>query len=127
MSNKINTAIEMYKQVNENIKNLEKEARKLRVQKNRLETYILNTIEANKLEEQDIKIDSNTKIRHTTVSRKEPMSQKYVKSSLQDYYTSNFGHRMTPIRCKEKADEIYSFLINNRKDKTSTQLKIIHT
>ena len=58
MSNKINTAIEMYKQVNENIKNLEKEARKLRIQKTRLETYILNTIEANKLEEQDIKIDS---------------------------------------------------------------------
>tara|TARA_B100000963_G_scaffold255598_1_gene224217 strand:- start:5798 stop:6181 length:384 start_codon:yes stop_codon:yes gene_type:complete len=127
MSNKINTAIEMYKQVNENIKNLEKEARKLRVQKNRLETYILNTIEANNLQEKDIKVDTNTKIKYTTVTRKEPMSQKYVKSALEDYYISNFGHRMNTTRCHEKADEIYSFLINNRKDKTSAQLKIIHT
>jgi len=127
MSNKINTAVDMYKQVNDNIKNLEKEARKLRVQKNRLETYILNTIEANNLKEKDIKIDSNTRIKHTTITRKEPMSQKYVKSSLEEYYISNFGHRMTSIRCQEKADEIYTFLINNRKDKTSSQLKIIHT
>ena len=127
MSNKINTAIEMYKQVNDNIKNLEKQARKLRIQKSRLESYILNTIEANNLQEKDIKIDNNTRIKHTTNTRKEPMSQKFVKNSLESYYNDNFGHKMTPIRCQEKANEIYTFLVNNRKDKESTQLKIINT
>ncbi|MDA7573737.1 hypothetical protein N8751_00480 [bacterium] len=127
MSNKINTAIEMYKQVNDNIKNLEKQARKLRIQKTRLENYLLNTIEANNLEDTDIKIDNNTKIKHTIITRKEPMSQKYVRNSLTDYYTSNFGHKMTPVRCEEKANEIYTFLVNNRKEKESKQLKIIHT
>ena len=126
MSNKINTAIEMYKQVNDNIKNLEKQARKLRIQKTRLESYILKTIEDNNLENQDIKIDDSTKIKHTTITRKEPMSQKYVKNSLTDYYTSNFGHKMTPNRCEEKANEIYTFLVNNRKEKESIQLKIIN-
>ena len=63
MSNKINTAIDMYTQIDEKVKTLEKEARKLRQQKSKLESYIMNTIEANNLQDKEIKVNNSTKIK----------------------------------------------------------------
>lgn len=127
MSNKINTAIDMYKQLDEKIKNIEKEARKLRQQKVRLENYIKNTIEANNLQDKEIKVDSNTKIKYISEEKREAMSQKYIKSSLEEYFIKNFGTKLSSNRCQEKADEIYSFLLNNRKMKSSNHIKFVYT
>ena len=82
MSNKINTAIDMYTQIDEKVKTLEKEARKLRQQKSKLESYIMNTIEANNLQDKEIKVNNSTKIKYNTQVRKEPMSQKYIKGVM---------------------------------------------
>ena len=127
MSNKINTAIDMYTQIDDKIKLLEKEARKLRQQKNKLESYIMNTIEANNLQNKEIKVNNSTKIKYNTTVRKEPMSQKYIRNSLEQYYLDNFGNKLSKTRCEEKACEIYNYLNNSRKDKNYNQLKIIHT
>lgn len=127
MSNKINTAIDMYTQIDEKVKALEKEARKLRQQKSKLENYIMNTIEANNLQDKEIKVNNSTKIKYNTQLRKEPMSQKYIKTGLEEYFIKNFSNKLSQSRCEEKAAEIYTFLANNRKDKPYSQLKIIYT
>jgi hypothetical protein len=130
MSNKINNireVINMYNDINDNLKILDKKSRELRKKKTKLENYIKNTIVINKLEEKDIKINSKSKIRYTTMKKKEPMSQKYLKNTLEDYYLINFKNRMSEKRCSEKAIEIYNYLIKNRKQKDIAQLKIINT
>ena len=130
MSNKINNireVINMYNDINDNLKILDKKSRELRKKKTKLENYIKNTIVVNKLEEKDIKINNKSKIRYTTMKKKEAMSQKYIKNTLEDYFLTNFKNRMSEKRCSEKANEIYNYLIKNRKQKDIAQLKIINT
>ena len=130
MSNKINNireVINMYNDINDSLKMLDKKSRELRKKKTKLENYIKNTIVVNKLEEKDIKINSKSKIRYTTMRKKEAMSQKYIKNTLEEYFLTNFKNRMSEERCSEKANEIYNYLVKNRKQKDIAQLKIINT
>ena len=130
MSNKINNireVINMYNDINDSLKILDKKSRELRKKKTKLENYIKNTIVVNKLEEKDIKINSKSKIRYTTMKKKETMSQKYIKNTLEDYFLTNFKNRISEKRCSEKANEIYNYLIKNRKQKDIALLKIINT
>ena len=126
MSNKINNireVINIYNDINDSLKIIDKKSRELRKKKTKLENYIKNTIVVNKLEEKDIKINSKSKIRYTKMKKKEAMSQKYIKNTLEDYFLTNFKRRMSEERCSEKATEIYNYLLKIVNKKTSLNLK----
>ena len=128
MSNKINTLkkkIAEYLELDNEIKSIEKKAKEKKKKKSSLEKYLIDTFKYNKLYNKEIAVTSNKALFFTENDKKEALSQKYIKKTLINFFISNYSHTLRKERCEEKALEIFDYLLENRDQKKSYNLKII--
>ena len=129
MSNKINKlkkVISNYIELNNEIKQIESITKEKRKKKNSLEKYLIDTFKHNKLYNKEIAVTSNQALLFTENDKKEALSQKYIKKTLTKYFITNYSHTLRKERCEEKALEIFDFLLENRDEKKSYNLKIVN-
>ena len=129
MSNKINTLkkkIAEYLELDNEIKSIEKKAKEKKKEKSSLEKYLIDTFKYNKLYNKEIAVTSNKALFFLLKTiKKEALSQKYIKKTLLKFFISLYSHTLRKERCEEKALEIFDYLLENRDQKKSYNLKII--
>lgn len=128
MSNKINklkTVIKNYIELDNQIKLIEKKTKEKKKEKNSIEKYLVETFKHNKLYNKEIAATSSKALIFSENEKKEALSQKYIKKTLIKYFINNYSHTLRKERCTEKALEIFDFLLKNRDDKKSYNLKIV--
>jgi len=128
MSNKINKlkkVIHNYVNLDNEIKLIEKKVKNKKKQKTLLEKYLIDTFKTNNLHNKEILVTNDQSLRFIENDKKEALSQKYIKKTLNEFFINNYSHNLRKERCEEKAHELFDYLLNNRVDKKSYNLKII--
>tara|TARA_Y200000002_G_scaffold375362_1_gene377539 strand:+ start:1170 stop:1580 length:411 start_codon:yes stop_codon:yes gene_type:complete len=132
MSNKINkfkNEIKMWneydnlvKNIEKEIKNKNKEVKMYKAKQEKLEVSLKKFIETNNLQKKKFNIEQ-TSIQYHTEIKKESMTQKFIKDALITYFQTYYRDKLDKIACKKKADEIFEFMSDLRKDKIKSTLK----
>ena len=131
MSNKINKFKNEIKKWNEydnivkniekDIKNKNKQVKMYKVKQEELEVSLKEFIETNNLQKKKFNIEQ-TSIQYHTEIKKESMTQKFIKDALGKYFKTN-RDKFDLSACEKKADEIFEFMSDLRKDKIKSTLK----
>lgn len=128
MSTKIDNlkkVISQYIALNNEIKEMDKKTKLKRDQKNSLEKYLIDTFKFNNLHNKEIAVTNNQSLKFVENDKKEALSQKYIKKTLQYFFVTNYSHTLKKARCVEKSNEIFDFLLKNREEKKNYNIKII--
>ena len=129
MSNKkasLKNIVDSYIRLDNEIKEIEEKTKEIKKKKNTLEKYLIETFKNNKLHNKEISISNNYSLKFNEQDKKEALSQKYLKKTLETYFIKNYSHNLRKERCIEKSTEVFEYLLNNRKDKKSYSLKILN-
>ena len=118
--------VDSYIRLDNEIKEIEEKTKEIKKKKNTLEKYLIETFKNNKLHNKEILISNNYSLKFNEQDKKEALSQKYLKKTLETYFIKNYSHNLRKERCIEKSTEVYEYLLNNRKDKKSYSLKILN-
>jgi|TARA_B100000242_G_scaffold291257_1_gene264230 hypothetical protein len=132
MSNKINKFKNEIKKWNEydnivkniekDIKNKNKQVKMYKVKQEELEVSLKEFIETNNLQKKKFNIEQ-TSIQYHTEIKKESMTQKFIKDALGKYFKTYYRDKFDLSACEKKADEIFEFMSDLRKDKIKSTLK----
>ena len=127
MSKKISLkkVINTYLDVHNEIKSMEDKIKEKKKLKKKLDNYLVNTFKSNNIHNKEIGVSSTQSLYFIESDKKEAMSQKYIKNTLTKFFTVNYKHTLKKDRCEEKATEIYEYLLSNRDDKKSYNIKIL--
>ena len=118
--------VDSYIRLDNEIKEIEEKTKEIKKKKNTLEKYLIETFKNNKLHNKEISISNNYSLKFNEQDKKEALSQKYLKKTLETYFIKNYSHNLRKERCVEKSTEVFEYLLNNRKDKKSYSLKILN-
>ena len=118
--------VDSYIRLDNEIKEIEEKTKEIKKKKNTLEKYLIETFKNNKLHNKEISISNNYSLKFNEQDKKEALSQKYLKKTLETYFIKNYSHNLRKERCIEKSTEVFEYLLNNRKDKKSYSLKILN-
>lgn len=132
MSNKINkfkNDIKMWneydnivKNIEKDIKNKNKKVKMYKTKQEELEVSLKEFIETNNLQKKKFNIEQ-TSIQYHTEIKKESMTQKFIKDALSKYFKTYYRDKFDAISCEKKANEIFEFMSDLRKDKIKSTLK----
>tara|TARA_B100000401_G_C52802456_1_gene719323 strand:+ start:1556 stop:1966 length:411 start_codon:yes stop_codon:yes gene_type:complete len=132
MSNKINkfkNEIKLWneydnivKNIEKDIKNKNKKVKMYKTKQEELEVSLKEFIETNNLQKKKFNIEQ-TSIQYHTEIKKESMTQKFIKDSLSKYFKTYYRDKFDAISCEKKANEIFEFMSDLRKDKIKSTLK----
>ena len=132
MSNKINkfkNEIKMWNKYDNLIKNIEKDVKNKNKQvkmykskQEKLEVSLKEFIETNNLQKKKFNIEQSSIQYHTEI-KKESMTQKFIKDALSKYFKTYYNDKFDVNTCEKKADEIFQFISDLRKDKIKSTLK----
>ena len=118
--------VDSYIRLDNEIKEIEEKTKEIKKKKNTLEKYLIDTFKTNKLSNKEISISNNYSLKFNEQDKKEALSQKYLKKTLENYFVQNYSHNLRKERCIQKSTEVFEYLLNNRKDKKSYSLKILN-
>jgi hypothetical protein len=134
MSNKINKFrenmiqwIEYENSINSKEKELhnrEIPLKELKKKQQEIEYLLINFIESNRLNNKQFNVE-NMRISYHVDSKKEPLTQKFIKESLEIYFRDKFRNRLNPSECENKANDIFQYMLDLRKSKYKSSLKKI--
>lgn len=130
MSNKINTKSKIkqvfskYVEIDDLIKNKNKEINELKKQKKTLELFIIDLLK-NKNIHNVIKINDNNKIKLVKSLRKESFTLNFINNGIKDFYNKNYGNIYDKKILEKKGKDLFNFLLSLRKDKEIFSLKRI--
>ena len=134
MSNKINKFREnmiQWIEYDNTINSKEKELRireiplkELKKKQQEIESLLINFIESNRLNNKQFNVE-NMRISYHVDSKKEPLTQKFIKESLEIYFRDKFRNRLNPSECENKANDIFQYMLDLRKSKYKSSLKKI--
>ena len=134
MSNKINKFREnmiQWIEYDNSINSKEKELRnreiplkELKKKQQEIEYLLINFIESNRLNNKQSNVE-NMRISYHVDSKKEPLTQKFIKESLEIYFRDKFRNRLNPSECENKANDIFQYMLDLRKSKYKSSLKKI--
>lgn len=134
MSNKINKFREnmiQWIEYDNTINSKEKELRireiplkELKKKQQEIESLLINFIESNRLNNKQFNVE-NMRISYQVDSKKEPLTQKFIKESLEIYFRDKFRNRLNPSECENKANDIFQYMLDLRKSKYKSSLKKI--
>jgi hypothetical protein len=134
MSNKINKFREnmiQWIEYDNTINSKEKELRireiplkELKKKQQEIESLLINFIESNRLDNKQFNVE-NMRISYQVDSKKEPLTQKFIKESLEIYFRDKFRNRLNPSECENKANDIFQYMLDLRKSKYKSSLKKI--
>ena len=130
MSNKINTNTKIkqifskYVDIDDQIKNKNKEINVLKKQRKTLELFIIDLLKTKNIHNV-IKINENNKIKLLTSIKKETFSQNFINNGIKEFYNKNYGNIYDEKILEKKGKDLYNFLLSLRKDKEIFSLKRI--
>jgi hypothetical protein len=130
MSNKINTNTKIkqifskYVDIDDQIKNKNKEINVLKKQRKTLELFIIDLLKSKNIHNV-IKINENNKIKLLTSIKKETFSQNFINNGIKEFYNKNYGNIYDEKILEKKGKDLYNFLLSLRKDKEIFSLKRI--
>lgn len=130
MSNKIDMSkmannMEKYIHLSQEIKTLESNLKEIRKRKTCLENSIIHCITTNQLIHKEF-VKGKHKLTCEVSQRKDGLNQKFLKASLEDYFNKNYQGRLSSSRCNEKANEIFNYILDLRKERPFYSLKQMH-
>ena len=120
----ISNTVKEYIQLETHINQLETQLKELKKRQEPLEERIQQYIQANKLENKDIKW-GDYKIRYEQKQTKEGLTQGYLDSMLRQYFKELYGGKYSDDLIHTKAKEVYDYILNHRATRISSQLKMI--
>ncbi len=130
MSNKIDMAkmagnMERYIHLSEEIKSMETRLKEIRKNKSVLENSIIHCIQTNKLVDKEF-VKGKHKLKCEVTQRKDGLNQKFLKESLENYFKNTYRHKLSEVKCNDKAHEIFNYILNLRKTRDYYSLKQNH-
>ena len=130
MSNKINKNSKIkqifskYVDIDDQIKNKNKEINVLKKQRKTLELFIIDLLKSKNIHNV-IKINENNKIKLLTSIKKETFSKNFINNGIKEFYNKNYGNIYDEKILEKKGKDLYNFLLSLRKDKEIFSLKRI--
>ena len=98
--------------------------KELKKKQQEIESLLINFIESNRLDNKQFNVE-NMRISYQVDSKKEPLTQKFIKESLEIYFRDKFRNRLNPSECENKANDIFQYMLDLRKSKYKSSLKKI--
>ena len=106
------------------LRSREKKIKEIKKHHQNIEFSIIRFKEEHNLKTKKFNI-KDMSIHYHLDSKKEPLTHKFIKESLESYFLNNFNKKLDPSECENKANEIFQYMLNLRKEKNKSSLKKI--